>query len=137
MLTNDGNTEGLFRGAVMNSGSPIPVGDITNGQVSLRSLGTPTRMSSKARTHSGQAGSRERTYGRTHIALSQIWYDQLVDATGCKNNKDTLQCLREVPYDDLKAAQDNTPFVFSYQVGCDFSVAPSCSFSTCYCSFFL
>jgi carboxylesterase type B len=32
MLTNDGNTEGLFRGAFMQSGSPIPVGDITNGQ---------------------------------------------------------------------------------------------------------
>ncbi|KAL1666163.1 Alpha/Beta hydrolase protein [Schizophyllum commune] len=76
MLTNDGNTEGLFRGAVMNSGSPIPVGDITNGQ---------------------------------------IWYDQLVAATGCTNSKDTLQCLREVPYEDLKAAQDDTPFVFSYQ----------------------
>ncbi|KAL1742048.1 Alpha/Beta hydrolase protein [Schizophyllum fasciatum] len=76
MLTNDGDTEGLFRGAVMNSGSPIPVGDITNGQ---------------------------------------MWYDQLVEATGCAGNKDTLQCLREVPYKDLKDAQNNTPFVFSYQ----------------------
>lgn len=32
MVTNGGNTEGLFRGAFMQSGSPIPVGDITNGQ---------------------------------------------------------------------------------------------------------
>lgn len=32
MLANDGNTEGLFRGAFMESGAPIPVGDITNGQ---------------------------------------------------------------------------------------------------------
>lgn len=32
MLANGGNTEGLFRGAVMNSGSPIPVADIVNGQ---------------------------------------------------------------------------------------------------------
>lgn len=32
MLTNGGNTEGLFRGAFMQSGSPTPVGDITNGQ---------------------------------------------------------------------------------------------------------
>jgi carboxylesterase type B len=29
MLTNGGNTEGLFRAAFMQSGSPIPVGDIT------------------------------------------------------------------------------------------------------------
>jgi len=32
MLTNGGDTEGLFHAAVMQSGSPIPVGDITNGQ---------------------------------------------------------------------------------------------------------
>lgn len=32
MVTNGGNTEGLFHGAFMQSGSPIPVGDITNGQ---------------------------------------------------------------------------------------------------------
>jgi len=32
MVTNGGNTEGLFRGAFMQSGSPIPIGDITNGQ---------------------------------------------------------------------------------------------------------
>lgn len=32
MLTNGGNNEGLFRAAFMESGSPVPVGDITNGQ---------------------------------------------------------------------------------------------------------
>ncbi|KAJ7776821.1 Alpha/Beta hydrolase protein [Mycena maculata] len=32
MLANGGNTEGLFRGAFMESGSPIPVGPIENGQ---------------------------------------------------------------------------------------------------------
>jgi acetylcholinesterase len=32
MLLNNGNQEGLFRGAVMQSGGPIPVGDIENGQ---------------------------------------------------------------------------------------------------------
>jgi len=32
MLTNNGNQEGLFRGAVMQSGGPIPVGDIEHGQ---------------------------------------------------------------------------------------------------------
>ena len=32
MVANDGDTEGLFRAAFMESGSPIPVGDITNGQ---------------------------------------------------------------------------------------------------------
>ena len=32
MMTNKGNQEGLFRGAIMQSGGPIPVGDIENGQ---------------------------------------------------------------------------------------------------------
>jgi acetylcholinesterase len=32
MLVNNGDQEGLFRGAVMQSGGPIPVGDIENGQ---------------------------------------------------------------------------------------------------------
>jgi acetylcholinesterase len=33
MVTNNGNQEGLFRGAVMQSGAPIPVGPIEHGQV--------------------------------------------------------------------------------------------------------
>jgi len=32
MLVNKGDQEGLFRGAVMQSGGPIPVGDIEHGQ---------------------------------------------------------------------------------------------------------
>ena len=28
MVTNGGNTEGLFRGAVMSAGSPLPTGDV-------------------------------------------------------------------------------------------------------------
>ncbi|KAF8904562.1 Alpha/Beta hydrolase protein [Mucidula mucida] len=32
MLMNDGNHEGLFRGAFMQSGAPIPVGDLESGQ---------------------------------------------------------------------------------------------------------
>jgi carboxylesterase type B len=32
MLTNNGNQEGLFRAAFMQSGAPLPVGDIENGQ---------------------------------------------------------------------------------------------------------
>lgn len=32
MLTNGGDTEGLFRAGFMESGSPWPAGDILNGQ---------------------------------------------------------------------------------------------------------
>ncbi|KAL2838367.1 Alpha/Beta hydrolase protein [Aspergillus pseudoustus] len=33
----------------------------------------------------------------------QPMYDRIVNATGCSNFEDTLQCLREVPFDDLYA----------------------------------
>jgi acetylcholinesterase len=77
MITNGGNTEGLFRAGVMQSGSPIPVGDISNGQK---------------------------------------YYDDLVSRTGCLGQTDTLQCLRSVPYEKLKAAVDVSPSIFAYQV---------------------
>ena len=32
MLTNSGKTDGLYRGAIMSSGSPSPTGDITDQQ---------------------------------------------------------------------------------------------------------
>ncbi|EMD39501.1 hypothetical protein CERSUDRAFT_111813 [Gelatoporia subvermispora B] len=76
MLTNGGNPEGLFRAAFMESGSPLPVGDITHGQK---------------------------------------FYDALVSETGCTGSADTLECLRQVPFDTLKAAVDKSPGIFSFQ----------------------
>lgn len=77
MLTNGGNTESLFRGAFMESGSPIPTSDMSGGQGS---------------------------------------YDTLVNETGCVGSPDTLQCLREVPYEELLAAVDETRNIFSWEV---------------------
>ncbi|KAJ7609564.1 Alpha/Beta hydrolase protein [Mycena polygramma] len=76
MLANGGDTQGLFRAGYMQSGSPVPVGPIENGQK---------------------------------------YYDELVAQTGCTDSADTLACLRGVPYDILKAAQDASPFFLSYQ----------------------
>ncbi|OCH92823.1 carotenoid ester lipase precursor [Obba rivulosa] len=76
MLTNGGNPEGLFRAAFMESGSPIPVGDITNGQK---------------------------------------YYDDLVSETGCAGSADTLECLRQLPFDTLNAAVDKSPGIFAFQ----------------------
>ncbi|KII91038.1 hypothetical protein PLICRDRAFT_554187 [Plicaturopsis crispa FD-325 SS-3] len=76
MLTNGGDTEGLFRAGFMESGAPIPVGDITHGQK---------------------------------------YYDAIVDQTGCSGASDTLNCLRDVPYQDLLDAINNSPGIFSYQ----------------------
>ncbi|KIJ10879.1 hypothetical protein PAXINDRAFT_16162 [Paxillus involutus ATCC 200175] len=62
MVTNDGNPDGLFRAAFMQSGSLLPVDNILQGQT---------------------------------------YYDALVSETGCLNASDTLQYLREAPYEVL------------------------------------
>ncbi|KAF8955264.1 carotenoid ester lipase [Flammula alnicola] len=50
MLANGGNTEGLFRGAFMESGAPIPVGDITRGQKYYDAVVSETGCSGSADT---------------------------------------------------------------------------------------
>lgn len=77
MLANGGNNEGLFRGAFMLSGSPMPVSDITHGQP---------------------------------------FYDALVAETGCQGAADTLECLRQVPYNTLTNAINQSPSLLSYMV---------------------
>ena len=50
MLANGGDTEGLFRAAFMESGAPIPVGDITHGQKYYDSIVANTGCSGVADT---------------------------------------------------------------------------------------
>jgi carboxylesterase type B len=84
MLLNNGNQERLFRGAIMQSGAPIPVGDIEQGQQ---------------------------------------YYDFMVEETGCSHERDTLDCLRNVPYTTYQRAMDASPNILSYQVRACLSVA--------------
>lgn len=69
MLANEGNTEGLFHAAFMESGTTVPVGHITDGQST---------------------------------------YDTIVKSLGCLNASDTLQCLREAPFEEMKKAMSET-----------------------------
>ncbi|KAH9850188.1 carotenoid ester lipase precursor [Lenzites betulinus] len=50
MVANGGNSQGLFRGAFMQSGSPIPVGDITHGQGDYDALVSKTGCTGAADT---------------------------------------------------------------------------------------
>ncbi|KAJ8520925.1 hypothetical protein ONZ45_g2284 [Pleurotus djamor] len=75
MVANDGNTENLFHGAFMQSGSPVPVGDLTHAQ--------------------------------SH-------YNKLVEDAGCEGEIDTLACLRALPFDELKAAINQSPSITGY-----------------------
>ena len=50
MVTNGGDTEGLFSGAFMQSGSPTPVGPIEHGQADYDSLVAQTNCTGAADT---------------------------------------------------------------------------------------
>lgn len=50
MVANGGNSEGLFRAAFMQSGSALPVGDITDGQPHYDALVAQTGCTSAADT---------------------------------------------------------------------------------------
>jgi len=76
MLAYNGSTSGLFHGAFLQSGSPIPVGTLTEGQV---------------------------------------YYNQLVNATSCSLQSDTLACLRRVDLGILSRAINDSPGIFAYQ----------------------
>ena len=77
MLMNKGNPNGFFRGAFMESGAPIPVGDITHGQ---------------------------------------RYYDAIVREVGCQRSFNSLNCLRQVDYEHIRAAMLASPALLSYQV---------------------
>lgn len=75
MLANDGNTNGLFRGAFMESGSPFQLRNITT---------------------------------------NQQFFDQLVMDVGCTGSSDLIGCLRTIPFDNLGAAVNKSPNVWSF-----------------------
>ncbi|KAJ7777805.1 carotenoid ester lipase precursor [Mycena olivaceomarginata] len=56
------------------------------------------------------------TEGLFRAGFMQSGSPMPVGPTGCSGASDTLECLRTVPFATLKAAQDNTPFIFAYQV---------------------
>ncbi|KAL4787594.1 Alpha/Beta hydrolase protein [Aspergillus varians] len=66
LVANNGDNEGLFRAAIMDSGSAV--GPPLNG-----------------------------------TDWYQPMYNRIVDKAGCSDSSDTLQCLREVPFDSLYA----------------------------------
>jgi len=80
MVAYGGRAEGLYHSAFMQSGAPIPVGDITGGQ--------------------------------KH-------FEFLVSETGCHNEIDSLECIRYVPLEKLKAVVERTANYFSYEVSVD------------------
>lgn len=48
------------------------------------------------------------------IENGQEQYDIIAKQVGCFREADSLACLRTVPYQQLRAAMDQTPAIFSY-----------------------
>ncbi|KAG6337021.1 hypothetical protein ID866_2081 [Astraeus odoratus] len=78
LVAYDGNLNGLFQGAVMESGSILQMHDITFPQ-------------------------------------QQENYDFLVEQTNCSIANDTLDCLRQAPYEAIVNATLKTPALLSYE----------------------
>ncbi|KAF8261989.1 Alpha/Beta hydrolase protein, partial [Lactarius quietus] len=102
MLANGGDTEGLFRAAFMQSGSPMPVGDITNGQPYYDFLVERANCS----------GSSD-----TLQCLRAVPYEELMDAINLTPSLFSYQSLALAwqPYADGKLVQQGKvariPFV--------------------------
>lgn len=82
MVTNGGDTDGLFRAAFMQSGVFTGLGDMEEGQ---------------------------------------HYYDEFVARVGCAKAPDSLACLRQVPYEKIKAGMDASRGFFGYEVRCTLS----------------
>lgn len=87
-----GRDDGLFRGAIMESGNAIP------NQVSV----SVDKVVEHQITHCLQALN-----GTDYF---QPYYNQVVNATGCSMAVNTLDCLRSVPFETLNAAYNTSAY---------------------------
>lgn len=71
LIAYGGRDDGLFRGAIMQSGGSVTANPGNN-------------------------------------TANQAMYDDIVRKVGCTGEQDTLQCLREVPFEDLNAVFNGT-----------------------------
>lgn len=60
-----------------------------------------------------QSGSP--TYPIRDMLEGQRYYDRLVEQTNCSGAADTLQCLRDAPYEKLMAAVNRSPGFFTFE----------------------
>jgi len=95
MLGFGGNHENLFQAAFAQSGSILPSPSVAEGQVCF-----PVDQLAQSML----------------IRIFEVHYDALISHAGCKDAKDTLECIRTVPIDILEAAVNKMPDIFSYQV---------------------
>ncbi len=103
-----------------NPPAPFPPHLICSSTVVIQKVCSEVHSCSRDRLFPSailKMGRKVRVLQCTGAVLNQILdYDAIVDKTGCTGSSDTLACLRTVSYDVLKAAVDDSPFIFDYQV---------------------
>ncbi|KAK7045097.1 carboxylic ester hydrolase [Favolaschia claudopus] len=89
-------------------------GGVSAGSMSTAYLTLQNKYNSNTLFH----GAFMQSGAAVHIqpqSAGQSDYDDLVRATQCTGVKDTLDCLRRVPFDTIMAAVNNTPTISSYR----------------------
>ncbi|KAK6988852.1 carboxylic ester hydrolase [Favolaschia claudopus] len=90
-----------------------------SGGVSAGSMSTAyLTLQNKYNSNTLFRGALMQSGAAVHIqpqSAGQSDYDDLVRATQCTGAKDTLDCLRRVPFDSIMAAVNNTPTISSYR----------------------
>ena len=98
MVAYNGDNHDLFRAAFMQSGRWVSPTRSMCTFIHRTQARRPLGMFCTVRHHITLSNSLAES------PLGQKYYDALVNATSCSKRSDTLQCLREVPYDELKKA---------------------------------
>ena len=112
MVTNNGNTEGLFHAGIMvrftSIGPVFQFSDALDSNLVLRS-----RHPVLVRLPQSVAETR----AKKNTETEQPFFDEIVQNTGCAKAADKLHCLRGVPFDAFLNATNKNPGLFSYEVG--------------------
>jgi hypothetical protein len=92
MLVDEGDTCGLFSGAIMVPRIPHPVTVLS--YIYSQESGSPMRL--------------------PNVLDQQVFFDDLVSGTNCTDAQDRFECLRQVPFSALQSAVDASPGMFAY-----------------------
>ncbi|KAJ7607559.1 sterol esterase [Roridomyces roridus] len=92
----------------------VVLGGVSSGAISAGLLLLDNNKSSNTLFHGAfmQSGSPDTS---PLVSGGQADYDELVSASGCSGAASTLDCLKQVPFDTIMAAINDSPDIFSFK----------------------
>ncbi|KAK7055867.1 carboxylic ester hydrolase [Favolaschia claudopus] len=94
--------------------SRVVIGGPSAGAISASLLLLPNKRFNPTSLFRGAFLLSGSPFSTGTVADGQSTYNELLAANNCSEAKDTLDCLRRVPFDDFKATVDNTTNLLSY-----------------------